>query len=202
MSNSKTLHSRLRVLESRAFRAEKLYTSMRSNANASFNSRFIDSTKLSELANDVRSGVWQHRHFQLRKAINHILSESKNFDVASEVILLRDRFLDKSCSYFEKLEKYHTSLIEAATEGEFTNSLKLSLDLVRNKAESQVNRIIADDLTEVIKASNRKKRISQSNLFSNDLDKTEIEVKKKSLEKSSVSSKNVIPFRRKLSGTR
>jgi hypothetical protein len=200
MADTPTLHSRLRVLVARTFRAEKLYSSMRNNGSANP----ADPSKLAEIANDVRSSVWQRRHYQLRKAINHVLSEVGSSDVAGEITLLRDRFQRKADEHRQLVDDSRAALVETAERSEFARSLKLSLELIRSKAEMQANQIIADELTAVVQVSRRGKVPAESALFSADLDAPPAPV----MEESKVAAQaggdcsNVIPFRRKVSGMR
>lgn len=200
MADTPTLHSRLRVLVARAFRAEKLYSSMRSVDD----SYGVDATKLAEFANSVRSSVWQRRHSQLRVALNNILSGAGS-DVAGSVASLKNQFAQKADEFRESLENNRVLLTDTVNRGEFAHALKLTVELIRSKAEMQANQVIADELSSVLQVSRRSAESSTSNLSFNFDDSS---IDGSSFLESSASNQgsvdaidgsNVIPFRRRLS---
>jgi hypothetical protein len=89
MSSDQTLHSRLRVLVAKTFRAEKLYASMK-NSNCVENGEI---QKITELANTVRADVWQQSHGKLRRALNSPLSKGSGNALIEAVIGIKNLFL-------------------------------------------------------------------------------------------------------------
>jgi hypothetical protein len=82
-------------------------------------------------------------------------------------------------------------LLELAAKDEYAHTLKVSLELIRFKAQLQASQIIADELTAI--TQNSRKNISQSapEVEYNSAQQNELENK---------SINNVVPFRRRASG--
>ncbi len=146
MAEKATLHSRLRVLVARTFKAEKLYASMQRKSSPSF----PGPAALSELANDIRAKEWQRIHAELRGAINDILENCPVGQVGTKVNQLKDEFLllakNSSQDFSENLE----SLLEAAKKEEFTRTAKKSMELVRFKARLQAAQAVSEELTGIL----------------------------------------------------
>lgn len=158
MSNNPTLHSRIRVLVAKAFRAEKLYGSMRNTSPATI---LHSEESLGNVANELRAREWQKSHFLLRRMLNDILSNSGNSsDIARSVALLRDRFQKKAEESAHEMKRKSVELAEANTREEYAATLKLSVSLVGLKARAQANKVITDELTAVLESSGRSKLAS------------------------------------------
>ncbi len=151
MSSSPTLHSRLRVLVAKAFRAEKLYSSV----NNSKSDRLTNIAVLSEAASEIRAKEWQRSHYQLRTAINEILTLGSNALVAEQVAELRDRFLAKAKESAAAVERGADELVETARRHEFAHIFKISLELIRLKAQAQACKVVADELASILDVSGR-----------------------------------------------
>lgn len=187
MSAGPTLNSRLRVLVAKAYKAEKLYASIRNQPAADFSrgefgadsfrhsgspsvsGRGADllndisdldhgsdrrspsgSATLSVFANDVRAKEWQRSHFQLRTALNEILSEAAGARTVQELIALRDRFGAKAAECTALVERETGELLEVAKRKEFAHCLKLALDLVRHNARAQAYSVIVSELNGIL----------------------------------------------------
>ena len=200
MSSGATLHSRLRVLVAKTFRAEQLYSSMRNSASAR-------TTSFSEIASDARSGVWLRCHRRLRTALNEALSLSTHTAVAARVQALKNHFESKARESSSVVEQGTSRLIETAKRHEFALVLKLAFELIQHKARAQANAAIADELSEILLSSGRG-TIEPDSLnvpVGEELPEfpaVEIEVIKQPAEDNR--SGNVIPLRKKLfsGGTR
>lgn len=151
MSSGPTLHSRLRVLVAKAFRAEKLYSSV----NNSKSDRLTNIAVLSEAASEIRAKEWQRSHYQLRTAINEILTLGSNALIAEQVAELRDRFLAKSKESAAAVERGADELVETARRHEFAHIFKISLELIRLKAQTQACKVVADELASILDVSGR-----------------------------------------------
>lgn len=149
MTVTPTLHSRLRVLVAKAFRAEKLYSSV----NSSRAERLSNMAALAEASSDVRAREWQRSHYQLRTALNDVLALGNSQAIVREVLGLRDTFLRKSQESMTLVERGAEELIETARRHEFAHIFKISVELIRHKAQAQACRVIADELTSVIDSS-------------------------------------------------
>ena len=150
MSSNPTLHSRLRVLVAKAFRAEKLY----STVNSSRAERLTNMASLAEAASDIRAREWQRSHYQLRTVLNDLLSLGNSSAIVKEVTILRDQFLHRANENLRLVEKGAEELVETAKRHEFAHIFKISVELIRHKAQSQACRVIADELGSVLEASN------------------------------------------------
>ncbi len=150
MTASPTLHSRLRVLVAKAFRAEKLY----STVNSSRAERLTNMAALAEAASDVRAREWQRSHYQLRTSLNDVLGLGTSSAIVKEVGSLRDQFLRKSDDAMDLVERGAEELVETARRHEFAHIFKISVELIRHKAQAQACRVIADELSAVLEASN------------------------------------------------
>lgn len=148
MSTGATLHSRLRVLVAKTFRAEQLYSSMRNGVAPK-------TTSFSELSNDVRAGVWLRCHRRLRTALNEALSLNTHSAVAARIQALRQHFHSKAEESSAIVENGTERLIETARRHEFALVLKLALELIQHKARVQANGAIADELSEILQSSGR-----------------------------------------------
>ena len=151
MSNAATLNSRLRVLVAKTFRAEKLYSSIRNKKR----SDSLSVSALSEVANEVRAREWQSVHYQLRTALNDILSQCNNSQQSKELLLLREQFGKRAQEAALDVEKGVQQLHDTAKRQEFAHVFKLSLELVRHKARAQANKVIAEELTSLLSKSGR-----------------------------------------------
>lgn len=151
MSSGPTLHSRLRVLVAKAFRAEKLYSSV----NNSKSDRLTNIAVLSEAASEIRAKEWQRSHYQLRTAINEILTLGSNALIAEQVAELRDRFLAKAKESAAAVERGADELVETARRHEFAHIFKISLELIRLKAQAQACKVVADELGSILEVSGR-----------------------------------------------
>lgn len=151
MSSGPTLHSRLRVLVAKAFRAEKLYSSV----NNSKSDRLTNIAVLSEAASEIRAKEWQRSHYQLRTAINEILTLGSNALIAEQVAELRDRFLAKAKESATAVERGADELVETARRHEFAHIFKISLELIRLKAQAQACKVVADELASILDVSGR-----------------------------------------------
>ena len=149
MSESSTLNSRLRVLVAKTFRAEKLYSSMKNSSVGDIS----ESSRVSELANYVRADVWQCAHTKLRKGLNDILAGTKKVEVLDRIEELTIHFESIANNSKRLLAKVKVALADMVQRDEYAHAMKLSLELVRIKAQMQANQIIADELTSVIQSS-------------------------------------------------
>ena len=226
MSAGPTLNSRLRVLVAKAFKAEKLYASIR-NQTVGDPARSISSdpsdgsgernpsgaATLSVFANDVRAKEWQRSHFQLRTALNEILSESAGARTVQELVELRDRFGSKAAECTGLVERETGELLEIAKRKEFAHCLKLALDLVRHNARAQAYSVIVSELNGILDAAPlQQKTLPQKSSGENRsnfpaeaaaTDRNLNEVPESNHEVAAVAASNVIPFsRRAVSGRR
>lgn len=150
MTANPTLHSRLRVLVAKAFRAEKLYATV----NSSRADRLTNMAALAEAAGDIRAREWQRSHYQLRTALNDVLGLSNSSAIVKEVVALRDQFVRRSGESNSLVEKGADELVDTARRHEFAHIFKISIELIRHKAQAQACRVIADELTSVLDAAN------------------------------------------------
>lgn len=151
MSSSPTLNSRIRVLVAKAFRAEKLYSSV----NNTKGEKLSNLALLAEAASEIRAKEWQRAHYQLRTGLNDILALGNSAVMAREVSILRERFLERAHESGGTVEEGAEELIDAAKRHEFAHTFKLSLELIRRKALAQASRVIADELGALLDASGR-----------------------------------------------
>ena len=109
---------------------------------------------LAEAASDIRAREWQRSHYQLRTALNDVLSLGNTTQVAREIVSLRDTFIRKSEESTQLVEKGAEELVDTARRHEFAHIFKISVDLIRHKAQAQACRVIADELNAVLEAAN------------------------------------------------
>lgn len=151
MTQPSTLHSRLRVLVARTFRAEQVYSSMRNSSNG----QTSHLSELSDMANDIRAKEWQRGHHQLRTALNDLLDQKNQRLLSTEVNALAHRFQGKFEEVLSVIETQKHALIDSTKRQEFAQGLKFSLELIRLNASAQANKVIADELFAVLDSSNR-----------------------------------------------
>ena len=144
-----TLNSKLRVLVAKTYRAEKLYSSIRNQRNE----KSANAGALAEMANDVRAREWERSHYQLRIALNEILSLGSNSAVVAEILRLRERFYQSTAENTALLDTGTEALMENVKRHEFAHAFKLSLELVRCKAKAQAGKVIIDELSAVLESS-------------------------------------------------
>jgi hypothetical protein len=149
MMEGPTLNSRLRLLIAKSYRAEKLYSSLRS-ADAG---KLATAGALSDVANDLRSREWQRSYNELRVALNEAVKLSSSSAVAAELFALRGRFLTRVEEDRQTLDASTGVITEAAAREEYAHIVKLSLELIRRKARLQACKAIADELTALLQAS-------------------------------------------------
>jgi Mn-dependent DtxR family transcriptional regulator len=137
-------------LVAKAFRAEKLY----STVNSSRAERLTNMASLAEAASDIRAREWQRSHYQLRTVLNDLLSLGNSNAIVKEVNLLREQFLLRANENLRLVEKGAEELIETSRRHEFAHIFKISAELIRHKAQAQACRVIADELAAVLDASN------------------------------------------------
>ncbi len=226
MSAGPTLNSRLRVLVAKAYKAEKLYASIRNQPGGeprvekpsehSGEKGVSGSATLSVFANDVRAKEWQRSHFQLRTALNEILAESAGARTIQELLELRDRFGSKAAECTALVERETGELLEIARRKEFAHCLKLALDLVRHNARAQAYSVIVSELNGILDSTSSRtssQAISSSAQSSPSVssvvasspaaDSTSVVPKQSEVPADGSSASNVIPFsRRAVSGRR
>ncbi len=151
MAAAQTLNSRIRVLIAKTFRAEKLYSSIRSPRTE----RMSNNGTLAELANDVRAKEWERSHYQLRVALNEILALGSNSSVLAEVLRLRERFHNAAQESSAAIENGMESVVDTVRRQEFAHAFKMCIELVRHKSRAQANKVVADELSAVLEASGR-----------------------------------------------
>jgi hypothetical protein len=151
MSESSTLHSRLRVLVAKTFRAEKLYASIRNGAAGKFSAL----TNLGELANDMKAKEWQKSHQDLRTALNDVLALGSSSQILPEILSLRDKFVERHNEGRAELERAISDLNEATRRHEFAHGMKILVELVRMKARVQACKTISDELEGILSASGK-----------------------------------------------
>jgi len=158
MSDAATLNSRIRVLIAKAFRAEKLYSSVvrqnvasrnipsRSISSLPANSPSGASAKLSEMSNEVRAREWQTAQSKLRTILNELLERCSQGQLSHEIASVTGEFYHetKKCSLL--LDEWKEKLLAAAEREEFAATFKLSMELIRLKARLQASHSISDEL--------------------------------------------------------
>ena len=166
MSKSQTFNSRLRLLVAKSFKAEKLYSSLRSDfsfQNPEQLNRIVSASGIGEIANDIRAREWQRCHNDLRVALNKILSEAPVHTPGSPSrISAQQRALAgllaefRNCYDEERkfVDQSMDTLLEAGKREEFGHVLKLSLELIRAKSRAQAAKAVADELNSVLQLSN------------------------------------------------
>jgi hypothetical protein len=155
MTAGPTLNSRLRILVAKAFRAEKLYSTVNNSRTENTRTeRLTNMGALAEAASDIRAREWQRSHYQLRTALNDVLSLGNTSAVAREVVALRETFLKRSEDAVQLVDKGAEELIDTARRHEFAHIFKISVELIRHKAQAQACKVIADELSAVLDACN------------------------------------------------
>lgn len=149
MSATPTLNSRLRVLVAKTFKAEKLYSSIR-NSRAD---KLANVASLSDMANDIRAKEWQRAHYRLRASLNDILSLPTKSAIIAELLKVRESFLQKAVESEAAIEKNSGLIDETVRRFEFARSLKISVELIQEKACAQANRVISDELGALLDSS-------------------------------------------------
>jgi hypothetical protein len=154
MSQRPTLNSRLRVVVAKAYRTEKLYSSHGGRFE-----KLAGAAALSDAASEVRGREWQRAYQHLRCCLNDLLSLGNSAVVARDVLALREAYLAKA-DESNQLVKYGVEeMKEFADRQEFAHILRLSTELIRRKAQVQVCRAIAQELTEILDAQGSSKSI-------------------------------------------
>ena len=189
MSEKNPLNARLRILIAKTFRAEKLYSSIRNN-----NQQPPNAALLSEIANDIRASVWQKVHYQLRTALNDIVGLGNTQLVADQLTALRAHFAVKAEESAAFVEKETNSLVDTAKRHEFVHSLRLSYELIRQRARAQAFQAITDELDGVLDTSARVVTGSNPPLK---VESLKNEPLNRDLAKNGVEISNVIPLNRK-----
>jgi len=164
MSKSQTFNSRLRLLVAKSYKAEKLYSSLRSDfsfQNPEQLNRIVSSAGIGEIANDIRAREWQRCHNDLRSSLNKILSDAPlqtpgnntPSRVAAQQRSLAGLLAEfRSCYDLERkfVDESMDTLLEAGKREEFGHVLKLSLELIRAKSRAQAAKAVADELNSVL----------------------------------------------------
>lgn len=151
MAATSTLNSRLRVLVAKTFRAEKLYKSIPDGQSE----RLTNLSALAQSANDIRAKEWQRTHYQLRVALNEVLSEGNSSALADTVLALRERFIARAKESADAVELGVESITDTAARHEFAHIFRLSVEMIRHKARAQASRVVAEELTAVLDSSTR-----------------------------------------------
>lgn len=152
MSDYSSLHSRLRILVAKTFKAERLYASMR-NSGAGQTERH---NPVLDLSNDARAREWQRCHFIFRQILNDVLAGCSRASLSAEVLKVRDRFRAEAKAAAQEVRSGGKKVVEAAGREEFSQMVKLSLELVRAKARVEASNLIADELDSVLGTAQRK----------------------------------------------
>ena len=152
MAESPTLHSRLRVLVAKTYRAEKLFSSIRNSSDP----KILSLASLSDLANDIRAKEWQSAHHDLRQRLNDLLSPQVSpGGLTPGAQELYSHFRQAYEADRADLNRGIAAIQETAEREEFTQSLRFSLDLIRIKARLQVHKAIADELSGALQLTGR-----------------------------------------------
>ena len=168
MSKSQTFNSRLRLLVAKSYKAEKLYSSLRSDfsfQNPEQLNRIVSASGIGEIANDIRAREWQRCHNDLRSSLNKILSDSPiqapgnstPSRVAAQQLALANLLAEfRGCYDTERkfVDESMNTLFEAGKREEFGHVLKLSLELIKAKSRAQAAKAVADELNSVLQLSN------------------------------------------------
>ncbi|MCB0360137.1 MAG: hypothetical protein KDD44_10885 [Bdellovibrionales bacterium] len=145
MSGTPTLHSRLRVLVAKAFRASQLYASMRTRRG--------DAVDLAEVANSIRANVWQKTHYEFQSSLNEALLGANPGQLSMKVQQLRDSYRKAADDASRAVAFQSSRLQEHVQRQEFATILKVSLELIRLKAQAQATRALADELASALQAN-------------------------------------------------
>lgn len=149
-----TLHSRLRVLVAKSFRAEKLYASIRNSRKSGDGG--VPISAIAEIANDIRAKEWQKSYGDLRTELNDIVaSGGSGGALLTTVVSLSHRFKLSAEESAAKVEIGNKGLMLAAKRHEFGHVLKLTLELIRHRARAQASQVISDELQSLLEASGR-----------------------------------------------
>lgn len=171
MSEKATLSSKLRILVARAYKAERLYASMKAKAPEASNiySRRLKSKKepsalqsnrlISELSSEARATEWQQSYKELRLSLNEILeknnlSASKLSKPVTELYNNLAEGLEETRARYNKISKDSFSAFE---NKEFLRCSKNSIELIRLKARIQSQTAVAEELSNLLNSSNRAK---------------------------------------------
>lgn len=154
MSQRPTLNSRLRVVVAKAYRTEKLYSSH----NGRFE-KLAGAAALSDAASEVRGREWQRAYQHLRCCLNDLLSLGNSAVVSRDILALRDAYMAKADESAQLVKFGVDELKEFADRQEFAHILRLSTELIRRKAQVQVCRTIAQELTEILDAHGSSKNL-------------------------------------------
>lgn len=153
-----SLSSRLRILIAKTHRAEKLYSSM-ANDNLSNPTPKIPKlqgeAQLGKLANDIRAKEWQISHEELRLSLNEVLRLGSSTAILDSLEMLHEQYYAKFIESSVMLERGTEALFEAVKRQEFVHILKLGIEMVKQKARSQVSQVIADELKLLVSGSGR-----------------------------------------------
>ena len=152
MSSGPTLNSRLRVLVAKTYRAEKLYSSVRKPQRE----RSAPLAMVSETANEIRAREWQKTHYDLRVALNDILSLGNSSEQSKQLLLLKERYSVLATDSAKLLRQGSETLKETTERQEFAHVLKLSLELIRIKARAQSNKAISEELSSLLSKAGKK----------------------------------------------
>ncbi len=153
MSQNQTFNSRLRLLVAKSYKAERLYTSLRSEhtfQNPEQLNRIVSASGISEIANDMRAREWQRSHNELRSALNEILSDAPAGHQPRAIAGMLETFRARFDEDRRFVESNLEALVEAAKREEFGLVLKLALELIRAKSRAQASKAIADELNSVL----------------------------------------------------
>lgn len=151
MAERTTLNSKLRVLVARTFRAEKLYASMRNVSHV----RTSNVANVIEVANDLRAKEWQGSHVHLRSALSDMLSLGNTKVSVQKLEELLCNFQSKAIESTNELGTKTEQLLESVRRQEFSNVLKLSIELICLKARAQANKAVVDELSSLIPISHQ-----------------------------------------------
>jgi hypothetical protein len=152
MSSTATLNSRLRILVAKAFRAEKLYGAAKGNK---LREAMASQTTITDAAQELRAKEWQKTHYELRVALNNILSLGNSKEQATQLALLKSRFETRAEEHVSAVRKLVENLKETADRHEFAHVLKLAMELIRLKAVAQSSKVITEELQAVLSRSGR-----------------------------------------------
>lgn len=195
MAEPQTLHSRLRVLVARTFRAEKLYGSVKNLREL----KALNSPEFSsDLANEMRGQEWQRSHAHLRTSLNEILALGNASEMLKQLTKLRNIFYSHYQNAEVLLQRSAAELEESTNRQEYAHAMRLAIELVRQKARSQSCRLITEELGAILVASGKGEQpSSEENLPLLPLDKVVFgKIKKESSDEHIPS--NVIPLKRRI----
>jgi hypothetical protein len=192
MTAAPTLNSRLRVLVAKTFRAEKLYSSIPSSQGE----KLTNPSRLSQAANDIRAKEWQRSHYQLRSALNEILSEGSSANMTADIVALRQRFLDRAKESSDAVEQGVESTMDTVARHEFAAVFRFSVDLIKHKARAQASQVIAEELSSVLEASGRNVAVGEQSRSMADERERERALRKAAAAAAKIPS-NVIPLKRR-----